>query len=75
VAAANRVGTEEDLTFYGTSFIVDHRGRPLAEAGRATTETLFAEVDFERARADRAGWGIFRDRRPDLYGELTRYQA
>ena len=75
VAAANRVGTEGGLTFYGTSFIVDHRGRPLAEAGRATTETLFAEVDFERARADRAGWGIFRDRRPDLYGDLTRYQA
>ena len=75
VAAANRVGTEGDLTFYGTSFIVDHRGRPLAEAGRATTETLFAELDLERARADRAGWGIFRDRRPDLYGDLTRYQA
>jgi len=75
LAAANRVGTEDDLTFYGTSFIVDHRGRPLAEAGRATTETLFAEVDFARARADRAGWGIFRDRRPDLYGDLTRYQA
>ena len=48
VAAANRVGTEGDLTFYGTSFIVDHRGRPLAEAGRATTETLFAELDLER---------------------------
>ena len=75
VAAANRVGTEGDLTFYGTSFIVDHRGRPLAEAGRATTETLFAELDLERARADRAGWGIFRDRRPVLYGDLTRYQA
>jgi N-carbamoylputrescine amidase len=75
VAAANRVGTEGDLTFYGTSFIVDHRGRPLAEAGRATTEPLFAELDLERARADRAGWGIFRDRRPDLYGDLTRYQA
>ncbi len=75
LAAANRVGTEDGLTFYGTSFIVDHRGRPLAEAGRATTETLFAEVDFARARADRAGWGIFRDRRPDLYGDLTRFQA
>jgi N-carbamoylputrescine amidase len=75
VAAANRVGTEGDLTFYGSSFIVDHRGRPLAEAGRATTETIYAEVDFAKASADRAGWGIFRDRRPDLYGDLTKLTA
>jgi N-carbamoylputrescine amidase len=75
VAAANRIGTEDDLTFYGSSFIVDHRGRPLAEAGRATTETIYAEVDFAQATADRAGWGIFRDRRPDLYGDLTKLTA
>ena len=71
VMAANRVGFEDDLTFYGSSFIVDHRGRPLAEAGRATTETIYAELDFAQATADRAGWGLFRDRRPDLYGDLT----
>ena len=71
VMAANRVGVEDDLTFYGSSFIVDHRGRPLAEAGRATTETIYAELDFAQATADRAGWGLFRDRRPDLYGDLT----
>ena len=71
VAAANRVGTEGDLTFYGSSFIVDHRGRPLAEAGRDTTESIRAELDLDQARADRAGWGLFRDRRPDLYGDLT----
>jgi N-carbamoylputrescine amidase len=75
LAAANRIGTEEDLTFYGSSFIVDHRGRPLAEAGRDTTETIFAEVDTEQARADRAGWGLFRDRRPELYGDITRLHA
>jgi N-carbamoylputrescine amidase len=75
VAAANRIGTEDDLTFYGSSFIVDHRGRPLAEAGRVTTETIYAEVDFAQATADRAGWGIFRDRRPDLYGDLTKFTA
>ncbi|HVX22726.1 MAG TPA: carbon-nitrogen hydrolase [Acidimicrobiales bacterium] len=75
VAAANRVGTEGDLTFYGSSFVVDHRGRPLAEAGRDTDDTLLADVDLDRARADRAGWGLLRDRRPDLYGVLTRYTA
>jgi N-carbamoylputrescine amidase len=71
VVAANRTGVEDELTFYGSSFIVDHRGRPLAEAGRDTTEIIYAELDFAEARADRAGWGIFRDRRPDLYGGLT----
>jgi N-carbamoylputrescine amidase len=72
VVAANRIGVEDDLTFYGSSFIVDHRGRPLAQAGRDTAETITAELDLERATADRAGWGLFRDRRPDLYGDLTR---
>ncbi len=71
VAAANRIGTEEELTFYGSSFVVDHRGRPLAEAGRDSVETIYAELDFARAAADRAGWGLFRDRRPDLYGGIS----
>jgi N-carbamoylputrescine amidase len=72
VVAANRTGVEDDITFYGSSFIVDHRGRPLAQAGRATTEIIYAELDMAQATADRAGWGVFRDRRPDLYGDLTR---
>jgi N-carbamoylputrescine amidase len=72
VAAANRVGREGALTFYGSSFVIDHRGRPLAQAGRGTEETIFAEVDLAQASSDRAGWGLFRDRRPDLYKVLTR---
>jgi N-carbamoylputrescine amidase len=75
VAASNRIGVEGELTFYGSSFIVDHRGRALAEAGRDTAETIFAEIDLDRARSDRAGWGLLRDRRPDLYGVLTRYHG
>ncbi len=75
VAAANRIGTEDGLTFYGSSFIVDHRGRPLAQAGRDTIETIFAELDLAQATEDRAGWGLFRDRRPDLYGDLTGFHA
>ncbi len=71
VVAANRIGVEDDITFYGSSFIVDHRGRPLAQAGRATSETIYAELDMAQATVDRAGWGLFRDRRPDLYGDLT----
>jgi N-carbamoylputrescine amidase len=75
VVAANRTGAEGELTFYGSSFVVDHRGRQLAQAGRTTTETIYAELDFAQATADRAGWGLFRDRRPDLYGDLTRFHA
>jgi N-carbamoylputrescine amidase len=75
LAAANRTGAEGELTFYGSSFIVDHRGRPLAEAGRDTTEILYAEVDLAQATEDRAGWGLFRDRRPDLYGDITKASA
>ena len=75
VAAANRIGTERELTFYGSSFVVDHRGRALAEAGRDTQETIYAEIDLAQARADRAGWGLLRDRRPDLYGVLTHYHG
>ena len=70
LAAANRVGVESELTFYGSSFIVDHRGRTLAEADRTSARTITAELDLAEARADRAGWGLFRDRRPDLYGPL-----
>ncbi len=75
VAAANRTGPEGELTFYGSSFVVDHRGRPLAGAGRDTEETIFAEIDLEQARSDRAGWGLLRDRRPDQYGILTTYHG
>ncbi len=72
LAAANRFGVEDELTFYGSSFIVDHRGRPLADASRSEATTLYAELDFAQATADRAGWGLFRDRRPDLYGDIAR---
>jgi hypothetical protein len=48
VAAANRVGEEDGLTFYGSSFLVDHRGRALAEADRDSTATVMASVDLER---------------------------
>ena len=75
IAAANRIGTEGELTFYGSSFVVDHRGRTLVEAGRDTTETLFAQLDLAQASEDRAGWGLMRDRRPDLYGILGRLHA
>jgi N-carbamoylputrescine amidase len=71
VVAANRIGMEGDQRFYGHSFICDERGDVLAEFGAKETGVLTAEVDLQQARAHRAAFGFFRDRRPDLYGRIA----
>ncbi len=70
IVAANRVGTEGGQTFYGTSFITNHRGETLAELGRSEVGVAVASLDLERIRRDRASFGFFRDRRPELYAAL-----
>jgi len=73
VVAANRIGREDgatcSLNFYGHSFIAGARGELIASAGDEET-ILTADFDFESLRRQRAGWGLFRDRRPDLYTVL-----
>jgi N-carbamoylputrescine amidase len=71
VVAANRVGTEGGQTFYGSSFIADHRGDKLAELGRDEEGVILAGFDLAGLRRARAAWGFFRDRRPELYGALA----
>ncbi len=75
VIASNRIGTEPgrngtELTFYGSSFIADFTGDKMAEADRETETVLTATIDLDAVAAMRGGWGVFRDRRPDLYGPL-----
>lgn len=70
VVAANRVGDEDGQVFYGSSFISNEGGDFLAEMGRAEEGFITAQVDLDRIAELRAGWGFFRDRRPDLYGKL-----
>lgn len=74
VIASNRVGTEIEgdtsLTFYGTSFIAGYTGEILADMDRNEEGVVVASVDLAAAADYRAGWGIFRDRRPGLYGAL-----
>ena len=70
VAGANRVGTEEDMTFYGSSFITDIYGAKQVEADRSEETIIYAQLDFAHAQKERAGWGFFRDRRPELYKTL-----
>lgn len=70
VAAANRVGSEGEATFYGSSFVADPTGEVVVEAGRDEETLITADLDLAWARRFRAGFGFFRDRRPDLYGPL-----
>ncbi|MDR3607164.1 MAG: N-carbamoylputrescine amidase [Oligoflexia bacterium] len=71
VIASNRVGNEDGQIFYGSSFITDHRGDMKAEMGRTEEGVIVAEFDIEEIRKNRASFGFFRDRRPDLYSPLT----
>lgn len=77
VVASNRVGEEvatEDETmrmaFFGGSFIADQFGQKVAEAGREEGAVLTAEFDLDAVAETRRYWGVFRDRRPDLYGAI-----
>jgi len=74
VIASNRVGVERnpgaDMTFYGSSFIADHKGAIVAQAPRSGEAIITAAFDLTAIREKRRNWGLFRDRRPDLYGSL-----
>lgn len=72
--ASNRIGTENgeagDLTFYGSSFIADGTGAIVAELDRQNEGVITTSFDLDETAKLRASWGLFRDRRPDLYGAL-----
>jgi N-carbamoylputrescine amidase len=75
IVAANRTGFEPGAgggqTFYGSSFIANHRGDLVAAFGREDQGVLSARFDLDFLTTHRAAWGFFRDRRTDLYGPLT----
>jgi N-carbamoylputrescine amidase len=75
VVAANRTGKEQGqscaIDFYGSSFITDHTGALVAQAPRDREAVITASFDLDEIAERRASWGVFRDRRPDLYGALT----
>ena len=72
VAAANRVGTEGGLQFWGASFVSDPFGRLAACASHTEEETLVVSCDLARLDTVRQNWPFLRDRRIDAYGNLTR---
>jgi N-carbamoylputrescine amidase len=73
--ASNRVGKEtapdgrSDI-FYGRSFIADHQGEKIEEMSRTEEGVRLASFDLDGIRDLRRTWGVFRDRRPELYGAL-----
>ena len=74
--ASNRIGTERlstEITFYGSSFIADQTGAIVAEMDRQTPGLVTARFDLDVIAVQRAGWGLFRDRRPELYGPLMHH--
>lgn len=83
VIAANRIGTEtptrdstsaavpgSTIAFYGASFIADETGAVVAEADDQREAVLVASFDLDATAGKRAAWGMFRDRRPELYGSI-----
>lgn len=70
VVAANRIGQENQLTFYGASFICDHQGNKLQELDDLQAGVILSQLDLDEIEQYRAGFGFFRDRRPDLYQGL-----
>ena len=77
VVASNRIGTETatgdqslKMTFYGSSFIADHTGVKVEQANRTDQDVLVHGFDLDDIRRYRETWGVYRDRRPDLYGAI-----
>jgi N-carbamoylputrescine amidase len=77
VLASNRIGTESDkessMTFFGSSFIADEDGNTVIELSRNEEDVAVAEFDLAKIDKKRIAWGVFRDRRPDLYHSITKF--
>lgn len=71
VASINRVGKEENVTFWGGSFVSGPFGKILEQAGREE-DVLITEIDLAKIEKQRQIWPFFRDRRIDTYGPILK---
>lgn len=78
VITSNRIGTEAskyidglEMTFYGSCFIADQTGGLVKQANKTDETILIHTFDLDEIAAQRAAWGLFRDRRPSLYDAIT----
>lgn len=76
VIASNRFGEEKQdgssMTFFGSSFISDEYGNVLEEMDRSSTGIRVVEFDLEKIAQKREDWGVYRDRRVDLYSDILK---
>lgn len=82
VVAANRIGEEKvapseanghqesSLIFYGSSFVTDATGEIVTQASRDKEEIVYGESDLDADADLRVSWGLFRDRRPEIYKSI-----
>ncbi|MCA9903733.1 MAG: hydrolase [Anaerolineae bacterium] len=71
IGAANRIGVENAVTFYGSSFVCDPTGRVLAQAGRDTTEVIVADLEAQTLAHWRELFPLLKQRRAALYGRIA----
>jgi len=71
IVTVNRVGEENELEFWGSSFVCDAFGQILAKADNKNEETLIVKIDITFNKRIRDGWGFLKNRRPDTYKALT----
>ena len=60
-----------EIMIYGSSFLTDETGAILQQAGREEETVLLAEYDFDEISKARLSWGLFRDRRPEMYQRMV----
>jgi len=70
VAAANRVGREGRMSFWGGSFVCDQFGKVLARADDRE-QVILASCDLDLGRQVEEGWGFLRNRKPATYRRLA----
>lgn len=70
VAAINRVGSENGVTFYGSSFVCSPDGQVLARAGRDSTEVVIADIDPAAITDWRQHFPLLHQRRPSVYSPI-----
>ena len=71
-AGVNRVGIEDEIEFWGSSFVADPFGEVIARASATDEEVLVVDIDLAKIIESQDGWGFLQNRRPESYGELTK---
>ena len=72
VITVNRVGEEDGVPFWGTSFVAGPQGELLYEASTTEEECVIVEVDMQRSEQVRRWWPFLRDRRIEDYKDITK---